>query len=157
MRTRTLLAFITISTLALVACGGGGGDDQGDDGDDTAAPDASTAAPDAAENTVNALGQVCSFAAPDCPAGNVCTGIEGVGSTENGYCSPMCMNMNALCSGGYTGPAGGQPVCALSEAAGADPTLCAIVCQDGTQCPAGLDCIPVPDQPQPVSVCAPPA
>jgi hypothetical protein len=65
--------------------------------------------------------------------------------------------MNTLCSTGYTGPAGGTPVCALSEAQGAPPSLCAIICTMNTQCPTGLQCIPVPGQNPPVSVCAPPA
>ncbi len=151
-----LLAAIAL-TFGFAACGGG--DDDGGDNTptdaaiDSAAIDAAIDAPPA----TNALGTVCTFANPQCPEGNVCTGLQGVGSTTMGYCSPMCMNMNAICTTGYTGPAGGMPVCALSEAQGAPPTLCAIICTMNTQCPAGLQCIPVPGQNPPVSVCAPPA
>lgn len=153
-----LLAAIAL-TFGLAACGG---DDDGDGGDNNpidAAIDSANnidASPDAPPAS-NALGQTCDFAAPQCPTGNVCTGLQGVGSTTTGYCSPMCMNMNAICTTGYTGPAGGMPVCALSEGAGQPPTLCAIICTMNTQCPTGLQCIPVPGQNPPVSVCAPPA
>jgi len=156
MSIRILAAFAL--TLGFVACGGG------DDGDDDVTPiDASTAidAPPQAIDAppaVNALGQVCTFAAPNCPAGNECTGIMNFGSMTMGWCSPMCMNMNTICSGGYTGPAGGTPVCALQQQ-GQPPNLCAIVCAAGMnqQCPTGLTCQAVPGQPQPVSICAPPA
>jgi hypothetical protein len=149
---RLLAAFAL--TLGFAACGG---DDDGDGGTIDAAIDAAPsidAAIDAPPAT-NALGTVCTFANPTCPEGNVCTGIQGVGSTTMGYCSPMCMDMNSICSTGYTGPQGGMPVCALSEAQGAPPTLCAILCTMPAQCGAGLDCIPVPGQN--ASVCAPPA
>lgn len=147
---RLLAAFAL--TLGFAACGG-------DDDVETPidAPPVVIDAPVDAPPAVNALGTVCTFANPTCPEGNVCTGLQGVGSTTMGYCSPQCMNMNALCSTGYTGPAGGMPVCALSEAQGAPPTLCAIICTMNTQCPSGLQCIPVPGQNPPVSVCAPPA
>lgn len=150
-----LLAAIAL-TFGFAACGG---DDDGGDNTPTDAP-IDSAAIDAAIDAppaTNALGQVCDFANPQCPTGNVCTGLQGVGSQTMGYCSPMCMNMNSICSTGYTGPQGGMPVCALSEAQGAPPTLCAIICTMNAQCPTGLQCIPVPNQPQPVSVCAPPA
>lgn len=156
MSIRILAAFAL--TLGFVACGGG--DDGDDDVQTIDAPAATIDAPDVAIDAPpasNALGQVCSFAAPNCPAGNTCTGLQGVGSATMGYCSPMCMNMNAICTTGYTGPAGGNPVCALSEAQGAPPTLCAIICTMNPQCPTGLQCIPVPGQNPPVSVCAPPA
>lgn len=105
----------------------------------------------------NALGQVCTFADATCPAGHTCTGLQGVGSQTMGYCSPMCMNMSEICATGYTGPAGGMPVCAITAASGEPPSLCAIICTTASQCPQGLACIPVPNQNPPVSVCAPPA
>ena len=111
-----------------------------------------------APSSSNALGQPCAImTAGSCPAAHACTGIMGVGSTTMGYCSPMCNAMDALCSTGYTGPAGGTPRCVLSTAQGAPATLCAIICTANTQCPTGLMCLPVPGQPQPVSICAPPA
>lgn len=153
MKFRLVAAFALV--LGFVACGGGGGDDGDDDGTTIDAPTAIDApvSIDAPMST-NALGTVCSFAAPACPAGNTCTGVMNVGSTTMGWCSPMCMNMNAICTTGYTGPAGGMPVCALSMGGGA-PTLCAIICTSTPQCPTGLTCTPVPNQNPPVSICAP--
>jgi hypothetical protein len=130
--------------LTFAACGG---DDDGDDGGDGVAIDAPNQTIDAplvtdAPAVTNALGQTCNAAAPDCPAGNSCVVLTGLGSQTTGYCSPQCMNMNTLCSTGYTGPAGGMPVCAVTEAEGAPPSLCAIVCMMGNnaQCPTGLTC-----------------
>lgn len=160
MRQLTKFFACTLAITAFAACGGSGDDDNGDDDD---APDASTTpqpdadttpSPDAMPNTTNALGQVCDSATP-CPDGNSCTGIQGVGSETSGYCSPACTPSGGECAAGYTGPAGGQPMCVLSEAAGADPTLCAIICTDNAQCPSGTQCIPVPGNS--ASVCAPPA
>jgi len=151
-----LLAAIAL-TFGFAACGG---DDDGDGGDNTPtdAPIDTATAIDAAIDAPpagNSLGQVCDFANPMCPAGHTCTGIQDVGSTTMGYCSPMCTRMGGECAAGYTGPAGGMPVCALSMAGSPDPTLCAIICTMPAQCPTGLSCIPVTGQN--VSVCAPPA
>lgn len=144
-----------LAVLALAACGGD--DDGGNTPIDAPAAIDAPIALDAAAVT-NALGQVCTFgAAGTCPTGNSCTGLQGVGSTTMGYCSPVCTMAGGECAAGYTGPAGGMPQCALSTAQGAPPSLCAIVCTVGTQCPTGLACVPVPGQPQPVSVCAPAA
>lgn len=162
MRTISIRVLAALAlVLSFAACGG---DDDGDDGGDgvtidapnqvTDAPPVATDAPAAS----NALGQVCTLgAAGACPAGNTCVAVGGVGSQTMGWCSPMCMNMNAICSTGYTGPAGGMPVCAINEAMGAPPTLCAIVCTAGmnAQCPTGLTCQPVPNAG--VSICAVPA
>lgn len=151
MKFRLVAAIALV--LGLVACGGG------DDGGDGVVIDAPTAidaavAVDAAPTT-NALGTVCSFASPACPAGNQCTGVMGVGSTTMGWCSPMCMNMTTICTTGYTGPAGGMPNCALTMAQGQPPNLCAIICTSTPQCPTGLTCTAVPGQNPPVSICAP--
>jgi len=154
------LAALTFS-LGVAACGGG------DDDDDTvvvvdAAPldpaDAGTqTTPDASTGGgTNALGQLCS-ATLACPDGNTCTSLQGLGSTTMGYCSPTCTQAGSECATGYTGPAGGQPVCALSAGEGQPPSQCAIVCTAPTQCPTGLACTAVPGQTQPVSVCVPPA
>jgi hypothetical protein len=148
------LVLSSMFVLALAACGG-------DDGDvvaiDARTPDGSSSTIDAPPSTGNnVLGTVCSMAAP-CPEGNTCVTLMGVGSATMGYCSPMCTQAGTECVTGYTGPAGGRPQCALSMAAGAPPTLCAIVCAAAGDCPSGLACTPVPNQPQPVSVCAAPA
>lgn len=157
MKFRPLLAVVVLA-FGLVACGGGGGDDGDDDGTDIDAAMAIDAAVSIdAPASSNALGQVCMLSAPNCPAMHSCTGVQGVGSTTMGWCSPMCMNMNAICTTGYTGPAGGMPVCALTTMQGAPPSLCAIICTGNAQCPTGLTCQPVPGQQQPVSICAPPA
>jgi hypothetical protein len=155
MKFRPLLLVVVALTFGLVACGG-----KSDDDDDQAVIDAPGGAIDApmqnidAAGGTNALGTVCSFASPQCPAGNTCTGVQGLGSTTMGWCSPMCMNMNSICTTGYTGPAGGMPVCALSTAMGAPPSLCAIVCTMQSQCPTGLTCTQVPNQN--AMICAPP-
>ncbi|MBK9034843.1 MAG: hypothetical protein IPL61_26870 [Myxococcales bacterium] len=95
-------------SIGLAACGGSGG------GDDVPAidartsdatggnPDAAGGGPDAAGGGVNALGQVCTPGT--CPAGNMCTGVGGVGSQTMGWCSPMCTSMGGECAAGYTGP-----------------------------------------------------
>ena len=145
-------AIFAIATFALAACYG---DDTG-----KISIDASTAidAPDGktdASAAINALGTVCSLAAPSCPAGNTCTSIQGVGSTTRGYCSPTCNNMNVICGAGYTGPAGGMAFCALTTPGSTTPTLCAIVCSTAAQCPSGLDCIAVPNRPERVCVPSP--
>jgi hypothetical protein len=153
MKFRPLLLAVVALTFGLVGCGGGDDDGQTIDAPSgTDAPGAIDAGLDAPAGT-NALGTVCTFSNPQCPAGNTCTGVQGVGSTTMGWCSPMCMNMNSICSTGYTGPAGGQPVCALSTAMGAPPSLCAIVCTMQNQCPTGLTCTPVTGQN--VMICAP--
>lgn len=143
--------------LAFAACGG---DDDGDDGGDGNTIDAPAQTIDApvvvdAPAATNALGQVCTLGAADaCPAGNTCVAIMNVGSQTMGWCSPMCMNMNSICSTGYTGPAGGMPVCAITEMTGAPPTLCAIICNPAMQqCPTGLTCQMVNAQ---TSICAAP-
>mgnify|MGYP000844807453 CR=1 FL=1 len=156
MKFRLVAAFALV--LGLVACGGSG-DGGDDDGADIDAPmgtiDAATSI-DAPAST-NSLGTVCDLQMQNCPSGNSCTAVQGVGSQTMGWCSPMCMNMNAICSTGYTGPAGGMPVCALTTMQGQPPSLCAIICTGNTQCPTGLTCQMVPGQQQPVSICAPPA
>ena len=151
-----LLAAIAL-TFGFAACGGD------DDGDGNNPVDAAIDSPSAIDAPIdsppagNPLGQVCTFANPMCPAGSTCTGLQGVGSQTMGYCSPMCTQQGGECAAGYTGPAGGQPQCALTTAQGQPPSLCAIICTMNTQCPSGLQCIAVPGQNPPVSVCAPPA
>jgi hypothetical protein len=146
------IALSLVLVFAAAACGG-------DDGDvvaiDARTPDSSGSI-DAPPSSGNPLGQVCSMASP-CSEGNTCVTLMGVGSQTMGYCSPPCTQGGPQCATDYTGPATGSPQCALSMAAGAPATLCAIVCASGTDCPSGLSCIPVPNQPQPVSVCAAPA
>ena len=148
------IALSLVLVFAAAACGG-------DDGDvvaiDARTPDSSGSTIDAPPSGTNALGQLCSQAMPCPSAEDRCVTLMGVGSQTMGYCSPQCVQGGNQCTSGYTGPATGQPQCALSMAAGSPPTLCAIVCASGTDCPSGLSCIPVPGQPQPVSVCAPPA
>jgi len=146
---RHIHCMIAIMAFALVACGG---DD--DDGQQIDAPEIDAPLIDAPAVT-NALGQVCVLAAPNCPEGNTCTGVTGVGSTTNGYCSPTCDNNNALCTAGYTGPAGGTPVCALTTMQGQPPSLCAIICTMPAHCPQGLTCQAVPNTT--TMICAPPA
>lgn len=155
MRTLSRLFLCSLALTVFAACGGG--DDTEDPAPDAAVtvPDADTTpAPDAAPMTVNGLGQVCDMNIM-CPEGNSCTGVQGVGDPERGYCSPSCTEGGTECTDGYTGPSGGMPLCALSEASGAPPTLCAILCTAPEQCPTGTACIPVPGQS--ASICAPPA
>lgn len=157
MRLHSILSALILS-LGLAACGASGG------GDDVVTVDAQTI--DGSGGTVDApngggidapmsaLGQVCSQTMA-CPAGYMCTGIQNVGSQTTGWCTPPCTETGGECAVGYTG--GGMPACVLRQAMGAPPTQCAIFCTAPTQCPAGLACTPVHNQPQPVSVCAPPA
>jgi hypothetical protein len=153
MKFRPLLLAAVALTFGLVACGGGDDDGDGQTIDAPQGIDAPTAIDAAIDApTTNALGTVCSFANPQCPAGNTCTGVMGVGSTTMGWCSPMCMNMNSICSTGYTGPAGGMPVCALTMQGSTTPVLCAIICTAQNQCPTGLTCTAVPNQN--VMICA---
>ena len=146
-----LSMFVFIALIA-AACGGG-----------ESAPVVVDAAIDAAEpvdappSGPNALGQLCPVAAGGmgtaCPAGNTCVAIMGLGSQTTGYCSPMCMNMTSICTTGYTGPAGGMPQCALGPPGG-QPAACAIVCQQTSQCPTGLNCTPTGQQN--ISICVAP-
>ncbi len=163
MRLHSILSAFILS-VGLAACGGSGS------GDDVVTVDARTidgsggGGIDAAGGIdapggggVNALGQLCSMSMT-CPAGNNCTTLQGLGSQTMGYCTPTCSGqMGTECATGYTGPAGGRPVCALSTMQGAPPSACAIVCTAPEQCPTGLACTPVPGQMQPVSICVPPA
>ncbi len=162
MRLHSILSAFILS-VGLAACGGSGsGDDvvsvdaRTIDGSGGGGIDAAGGTIDAPGGGANALGTVCSQTVA-CPAGNMCTGVQGVGSQTMGWCTPTCTQMGVECAAGYTGPAGGRPVCALSTMQGAPPSACAIVCTAPAQCPAGLACTPVPGQPQPVSICAPPA
>jgi hypothetical protein len=101
---------------------------------------------------VNALGQVCtSGQANTCPEGNDCISISTTGGGSLGpYCSPMCMNDNARCTTGYTGPASGMPVCAVGD--GTTTNYCAIICVNNSDCPTGLTCQTFGNPP--TSVCA---
>ncbi|MDB4956645.1 MAG: hypothetical protein JWO36_4214 [Myxococcales bacterium] len=112
---------------------------------------------DAPAVAANALGQLCPFAAGGggsaCPTGNDCVTLMGLGSTTTGYCTPMCMGNNATCTTGYTGPAGGMPVCALSTGSGSNANGCAIICTTPAQCPTGMACTMVPMQT--VKICVP--
>ena len=125
--------------LIVMACGGGGGAKMPDAAVvDAPATDAGPA--------VNALGQLCPFAAGGggmmCPAGNTCVKITNVGTNANtGFCTPACMAKDVLCSTGYTGPAGGVPKCILTPMTNAPATGCAIVCTTMAQCPTGLSCV----------------
>lgn len=155
---RHLFAVCLFAMFAVVGCGGGSsGDDDNPAIDAPSGIDAPPVTPDAASGT-NALGQVCPLAQGGggtmCPAGNTCVGLEGIGSQTTGYCSPMCNGNTAVCTAGYTGPAGGMPQCALTPPGQQTPVLCAIVCSDANQCPTGLTCQPVPGQA--VMVCAAP-
>ena len=147
---RLSVLFILVSGSTFAACGGDDGGGGG--GGNVDAPQVVDAPMiDAPPMTTNALGQLCPTAmgggGTACPAGNACTSLMGVGTNMNtGYCSPNCMNMTAVCTTGYTGPAGGQPQCALSLSMGTPPSLCAIVCTATTQCPTRLTCTPVPNQ-----------
>lgn len=124
--------------LMFAACDSGSGDDvQPIDASGTV--DSPGGSIDAPGGTTNALGQTCDAANPACPAGNACITITGIGSSTTGYCSPMCAGDTAICTTGYTGPAGGQPMCALG-AQGSPPDACAIVCTASAQCPTGLTC-----------------
>lgn len=159
MRLSSILSALALS-VALAACGGSGSGDDISTVDaravDARVVDAPAGSIDAPTGGSNALGQVCSQTVA-CPAGNTCTGVSGVGSTTMGWCTPTCTQQGGECAAGYTGPAGGMPVCALTTAQGAPPSQCAIICTAAAQCPSGLQCIPVPGQTTPVSICAPPA
>lgn len=154
MRTLCILA-CTLTALTLAACGGGTtGDDVTvqPDANTTTHPDAAVV-PDSMPQAVNDLGTPCDPNTPtDCAATSTCVIIGGVGSQTMGWCSPACTQAGTECSDGYTGPATGQEVCAITNG-GADPVLCAIVCQTGTDCPNGLLCTAVPGQNPPVSIC----
>lgn len=160
MRLHSILSAFILS-VGLAACGGSGS------GDDVVTVDARTidgsggggdgggGTIDAPGGGVNALGQVCSMTMA-CPAGNSCTTLQGLGSQTMGYCTPMCSGqMSTECATGYTGPASGRPVCALSTMMGAPPSACAIICTAPADCPAGLACTPVPGQM--ASICVVPA
>jgi hypothetical protein len=137
--------------VAIAACGGGS----------AKKPDAAVDAKAIdAVNVVNALGQLCPFAAGGggtmCPAGNVCVMVTGVGTnTTTGYCSPDCNGMTTICTTGYTGPAGGSPQCALTPQGMTTAHGCAIVCTTMAQCGTGLSCVTVPNQNPPVKICVP--
>src|SRR5687768_17440785 len=153
------MRFLSVTMIALLfsfGCGGGGSSGGDDDDPPIDAPDQPDI--DAPPPAVNALGQLCPIMAggggTECPAGNDCVALMGVGTnTTTGYCTPNCMNMNSICSTGYTGPAGSMQVCALSAAQGQPPTGCAIICTAQNQCGTGLSCTPVPGQN--VMVCVP--
>ena len=100
---------------------------------------------DTAAGPVNALGQLCPVAigggGTDCPDGNTCKRINGIGTNmTTGYCTPSCMNSDAICRAGYTGPQGGVEKCSLGASA-TDLTGCAIECTAPAQCPTGLSCV----------------
>ena len=161
MHLHTILSAFILS-VGLAACGGSGS------GDDVVSVDARTTdgggaadAPgggiDAPGGGSNALGMLCSPTVA-CPLGNMCPGVTGVGSQTMGWCTPMCSGqMSTECATGYTGPAGGRPVCILSQPGSTMATGCAIICTAPEQCPMNLACIPVPNQQTPFSICAPPA
>lgn len=152
----TMFAVSMVLGAALAACGSSGksGVDANGGGDDVDAKVFLDAPP---QQTTNALGQLCPFAAGGggtmCPAGNDCVALMGVGSTTTGYCTPMCMNMSSICTTGYTGPAGGNPQCALTVMGSTTPNGCAIICTMASQCPTGMGCMPVTGQT--VKICAP--
>ncbi len=155
--TRLFGVCLFVASTFATACGGGGGSKPGADA--SVNQDGSVVLTDAPPQSNNALGQLCPLMAGGggaaCPTGNNCVGLMGLGSTTTGYCTPDCMNTAAICTTGYTGPAGGMPQCALVTAMGQPPNGCAIVCTATAQCPTGLTCTPVPNQP--VMICVPPA
>jgi hypothetical protein len=106
----------------------------------------------------NGLGQLCPFGSGGggtaCPAADACVKLTGLGSATTGYCTPNCAGSNGICTTGYTGPAGGTPVCALSVGSGSGATGCAIVCTDATQCPTGMGCVQAPGSGAP-KICVP--
>jgi hypothetical protein len=143
-----LVQFLSVLAFFLAAACGGS-DDENPAVDAPVAIDAATDAPAAS----NPLGQVCAVSGGDCPAGSTCSGVQGVGSTSMGWCSPTCTQNGGECAAGYAGPAGGDPQCALVVSEGQPPSLCAIICTQVGDCPSSLSCLPVPGQS--VSICAP--
>ena len=95
---------------------------------------------DAAEGGSNPLGIVCEVANPTCPGtGSLCTKFSA--GDSQGICSPMCTSADpSPCTNGYTGLAGGQPVCALASSATMMVDACAIICTAPDQCPTGTVC-----------------
>jgi hypothetical protein len=145
MRLSRLISSTFVVAVAgaatIFACGGGGG---GGNPDAKVYMDAKVFmdANGSGSNGVNALGQICN-GTMTCPPGNDCVTIMNAGSGSNGFCTPMCMGSNANCAAGYTGPAGGQPVCALTMQGSSTPNGCAIICTDVSQCPTGNGCITI--------------
>ena len=142
------------ATATIIACGGGGG---GGNPDSKVYMDAKVFMDAPVGGSNNGLGQLCPFgsggAGSACPAADACVKLMGLGSATTGYCTPNCNGSNAVCINGYTGPAGGMPVCALSVGSGSAASGCAIVCTDATQCPTGMGCATVPMQT--IKICVP--
>lgn len=93
----------------------------------------------------------CDDREPRCAPGLDCVVFEEVVPDVVGnYCAPPC-GPPAQCP-----PSDGQAMCVLVLDGGSEPTHCAVLC-DPTQpdfpCPPGTQCMPIPDQPQPIGVC----
>lgn len=135
----------------IIACGGGGGGNN--NGADAKvykdAPGSGSGSGSGSGNpnpdVTAGLGQLCPAAqggaGSACGSADSCVLITGLGSTTTGYCTPNCAGSNTGCTTGYTGPTGGQPVCALSVGSGSGATGCAIVCTGVAQCPGGMECV----------------
>jgi len=170
---RDMAKFFVAAAAALllaapIACAGGGGDDD-DAVDANTNLDSNGGGPDGNGGNIDASGgnsdaanatglyQPCGNTLGACPTTTPplsCTGITGVGSTTDGWCTPPCNNNDADCAAGYTGP--GTPRCAIIESEGADPSLCLIQCTgDGGPCPTGLTCMQLPSSTNWACVVAP--
>jgi len=73
-----------------------------------------------------------------CAPGEMPIGFEGV---DGCWCAPGCDGAGAACPAPNEGTADAQ--CVITTMAGADPSLCALVCAGDEECPAGATCIDV--------------
>jgi hypothetical protein len=158
MRLSSLFSVAFVVAIAvgatIIACGSSGGNNNGADA--KVYKDAPGSGSGSGSGSANpnpdvtaGLGQLCPAAqggaGSACGSADECVLITGLGSTTTGYCTPNCAGSNAGCTTGYTGPAGGQPVCALTtgsgSGSGSGATGCAIVCTGIAQCPGGMQCV----------------
>lgn len=74
-----------------------------------------------------------------CPAG-CAAGEVALGDPDMTfcYCSPSCDGVGAMCPAPNEGTAMAQ--CAIVTMMGADPSQCALVCMDDSECPTGATC-----------------
>ncbi len=73
-----------------------------------------------------------------CMGGETEIQLQGVNGC---YCAPPCDFNLMNCPDPGTGAA---PTCAVTLMAGADPTLCVLICMVDAECPMGATCEPVP-------------